>query len=89
MRISSVQSGVYTQKQCMSTQNNPSHKGWRGCLKGGLAGGAAMTGVTLLALGTWPAALLLGGITAGLSAIIGNDVENQKKLDEKKKNNNQ
>ena len=85
MRINPIQS--YNQK--FHPQANVSYKGVKGALKGAGIGGLTMGGITLIALASWPAALILGGVTAGLSAIIGDDFEYQeekRKLEEQKRN---
>ena len=86
MRICPIQPSVYNTTNRITQQNNISCKSAKGALKGAGIGGLTIGGIALLTIGL-PAALILGGISAGLSAIVGNEFENQNNSeDENNKN---
>lgn len=85
MRISSIQPSMYKSAARMQHVNNVSYKGGKGAAKGAAIGGIGMGLIAFAGLASLPAALILGGITAGLSAVIGNEVENDNQSDDKGK----
>ena len=92
MRVNSIQLNMYKSAPKTQTTKNVSHQGVKGALKGAGIGGVGMGAIVILALASWPAALILGGITAGCSAVVGSGVEDYNKAHddnktEEKKNN--
>ena len=85
MRISSIQPSMYKSAARMQHVNSVSYKGGKGAAKGAVIGGVGMGLLAFAGIASLPAALILGGITAGLSAIIGSEFEDNNQNDNKGK----
>lgn len=77
MRILPIQSSMYRSASKPHFVSNVSFNGGKGFAKGAATGGAAAAIIAGVALASLPAALIIGGVTAVLSGVIGSEAENQ------------